>query len=451
MYCSKNEGFRLCQYGTILGYYDRCILLGTTEENVVRVANEGFEIFRMKQEPVHYAKTTGFRSSDYVTRGDPLITEMVDAVSEDSVRYFIKSLQAIETRYCTSDENKTIACPMVYEWLEVYGCDSVYNQTFNPAYGPNVIGIKKGEIDSSVTNYCLIGAHIDGMPRSGRAPSADDNATGVALFLEVARVMKNYTFENTIQFHAWNCEELGDVGSAAFAEYAKENSHTIIGGALVYDMVGCTLHGSFLDVYYNDNVAGCQDFALNVFEKVADSYTNLSCNVVLNTSTSTDHKSFWNNGFNAVGCVENNYLENDVYHTISDTLDNPNGLQDARQVTVVTRAACAILATLAKPIGITSSKAGVSYQRGPPEIALRCISAGRFLLTVLLPGYTGAVRVQVFNASGKQVRQDVIQKNSDARVKLYWESKNSFLGSGLFFVLLKTSQGQYCRKIAVIQ
>ncbi len=450
VYCSKNEGFKLCRYGAVLGYYDQCVLLRTTEENVERVANEGFEIFRMEPEPVHYCKTTGFKSSDYVTRGDPLITEMVAAVSEDSVRYFIKSLQAINTRYCTSYENKSIACPMVGEWLKVYGCDSVYTHTFNPSYGPNVIGIKKGKKDSSITNYCLIGGHIDGQPSTGRAPSADDNATGVALFMEVARVMKNFTFENTIQFHAWNCEELGDVGSDAIATYARENSHTIIGGALVFDMVGCTLNGNNLDVYYNEDIAGCYDFALNVFEKVADSYTNLSCNLVHNTTTKTDHKSFWNNGFNAVGCVENNYLENDAYHRSFDTLDCPVGLQDAKQVTKVTRAACAVLATLAKPVSVTSSKVGASYQKGPPAITIRRVSADRFLLTVLLPGYTGTVRLQVFDASGKEVRQDLIQKSPDDMVKLYWDAKYSFSGSGLFFVLLKTPQGQYCRKIAVI-
>jgi len=450
VYCSKNEGFTLSRYGTVLGYYDQCVLLRTAEENVARVVGEGYEISRLNLEPVHYPSYTSFKSFDYVTRDDPLITKMVAAVCEDSVRYFIKALQKIYTRYCTSTENKTIVCPMVAKWLKDYGCDSVYNQSFNTAYGPNVIGIRRGTKDTSVTNYCLIGGHVDGQPSSGRAPSSDDNATGVALFTEVARVMKKYTFEKTIRFHGWNCEELGEIGSAAAAKYAREKKHTIIGGALIFDMVGCTLHGSNIDVYYTDTVAGCTDFALNLVKKVTESYTKVSLHMENVVSTKTDHVSFWNNGFIAVGCVENNYRKNVTYHRSYDTLDCPVGLQDARQVTEVTRAACAILATLAKPIGETSSKASSSYQKGSPDITVRRISADRLLLTARLPDFAGIVRVQVFDASGKQVHQDQVHKRSDGVVTFSWSAKHLPSRSGLFFVLLKTRQRQYGRKVAVI-
>ena len=57
-----------------------------------------------------------------------------------------------------------------------------------------------------------------GDPGAG-APGANDNASGVAAMIEIARVMKSrkYTPAISIQFIAFGAEELGFLGSADFA------------------------------------------------------------------------------------------------------------------------------------------------------------------------------------------------------------------------------------------
>lgn len=93
----------------------------------------------------------------------------------------------------------------------------------------NLIGEKKG------TKYpdeiVLIGAHYDAF-YSG----ADDNSSGVAAVLEVARVLQNRDFARTIRFIGFDLEEFGLVGSTRYVTEvaAAEN---IVGG-IIFDCIG---------------------------------------------------------------------------------------------------------------------------------------------------------------------------------------------------------------------
>jgi Zn-dependent M28 family amino/carboxypeptidase len=60
----------------------------------------------------------------------------------------------------------------------------------------------------------LVGAHFDAVPNS---PGADDNATGVAALLEMARVLKEEPLDRAVRFCFFNLEEQGLVGSSVYA------------------------------------------------------------------------------------------------------------------------------------------------------------------------------------------------------------------------------------------
>jgi Zn-dependent M28 family amino/carboxypeptidase len=60
----------------------------------------------------------------------------------------------------------------------------------------------------------LVGAHFDAVPGS---PGADDNATGVAALLEMARVLKDEPLERSVRLCFFNLEEQGMVGSSVYA------------------------------------------------------------------------------------------------------------------------------------------------------------------------------------------------------------------------------------------
>jgi hypothetical protein len=70
--------------------------------------------------------------------------------------------------------------------------------------------IIEGHVDSRNTNNC---------DETGSAPGSGDNATGTALVMELARVMSQYTFKNTIVFSVNTGEEEGLIGAHALANY----------------------------------------------------------------------------------------------------------------------------------------------------------------------------------------------------------------------------------------
>jgi Zn-dependent M28 family amino/carboxypeptidase len=75
------------------------------------------------------------------------------------------------------------------------------------------------------------------------APGANDDASGTAAVLEMARVMARYKFEATIVFMAVVGEEQGLLGSTYFAEQAKKNNMNIE-AMFTNDIVGNSLGGN---------------------------------------------------------------------------------------------------------------------------------------------------------------------------------------------------------------
>jgi hypothetical protein len=108
--------------------------------------------------------------------------------------------------------------------------------------GTNVFAEKKGT-DSNVGKI-LVAAHYDSVPNS---PGADDNATGVAVVLEVAHLLGSRPAPRTLQVAFFDREEIGLLGSLAFT--GSEARLKDLQGAIVLDMVG-----------YACRTPGCQQY-----------------------------------------------------------------------------------------------------------------------------------------------------------------------------------------------
>ncbi|MGD9688578.1 MAG: M20/M25/M40 family metallo-hydrolase [Phycisphaerales bacterium] len=84
----------------------------------------------------------------------------------------------------------------------------------------------------------IVGAHFDAVPDT---PGADDNATGVATLLEMARVLKDRPMKRTVRLIFFNLEEVGLVGSsqyaARFAERVSDKSEHLV-GMISLEMLG---------------------------------------------------------------------------------------------------------------------------------------------------------------------------------------------------------------------
>ncbi|MEH3038037.1 MAG: M20/M25/M40 family metallo-hydrolase [Sphingomonas adhaesiva] len=87
----------------------------------------------------------------------------------------------------------------------------------------DVLGIQKG---SDPDRYIIVGAHIDSrvtdvMNATADAPGANDDASGVSLVLEAARILSRETFAANIVYVAFSGEEQGLLGATLLADTAR--------------------------------------------------------------------------------------------------------------------------------------------------------------------------------------------------------------------------------------
>lgn len=89
----------------------------------------------------------------------------------------------------------------------------------------NIIAVLPG-IDTTDKSIIIIEGHLDSRcenvcDTTSKAEGVEDNASGTALVMELARVMSRYSYNNTIVFMVTTGEEQGLYGGQAFESYAK--------------------------------------------------------------------------------------------------------------------------------------------------------------------------------------------------------------------------------------
>jgi Iap family predicted aminopeptidase len=97
--------------------------------------------------------------------------------------------------------------------------------------GKNVIAHLEGVTQPKL----ILGGHVDSVPGS---PGANDNASGTAATLEIARNLAGSPLAKQVWFMAFDAEEAGLIGSRAFVERAKPEFLKGLRGMLNFDMVG---------------------------------------------------------------------------------------------------------------------------------------------------------------------------------------------------------------------
>lgn len=117
-----------------------------------------------------------------------------------------------------------------------------------PTIITNVVATLKGSQPESTNRIYVVSGHYDSMcgsPTDAKcdAPGANDDASGTAAVLEMARVMAKFEFDATIVFMAVAGEEQSLLGSTHFAEQAKQKNWNI-DAMFTNDIVGNTLGGN---------------------------------------------------------------------------------------------------------------------------------------------------------------------------------------------------------------
>src|SRR4030067_2559554 len=152
------------------------------------------------------------------------IQDLVDQVSQDSLFSYNQRLQNFQTRYSHSDSIASARQWLVDKFTS-FGIDSVYlDHFFYDSDQWNVVATVPGTVEPDV--LIVVGGHYD-LVTYGQspgpltyAPGADDNGSGTAAALEIARIIAANPLPQTALFVPFAQEEQGLHGSAAFADEA---------------------------------------------------------------------------------------------------------------------------------------------------------------------------------------------------------------------------------------
>ncbi|UCE59029.1 MAG: M28 family peptidase [Phycisphaerales bacterium] len=251
-------------------------------------------------------------------------------VSEDSYRYYLDDM--LYTHYGDDrgfGPEHDLAQANIVSILTSFSLDVVLEPVgFSGDTYYNVVATQLGTVYPD--QEYIIGAHYDSMNN----PGADDNASGVALTLEAARILSRYPSEYTIRYIAFDREELCGCGSH---DYVYAHSGDSILGMISADMVAYNAAGA--DVFEIYGRAASNPIKLALSDAVATYGLGLTSYVggMLNSS---DHVSFEAAGIEACLLVEE--WGNPYYHTQMDSVDTPSYI-DYDYATRITRAVVGFL------------------------------------------------------------------------------------------------------------
>ncbi|OQX78855.1 MAG: hypothetical protein B6D56_08180 [Candidatus Omnitrophica bacterium 4484_70.1] len=224
----------------------------------------------------------------------------------------------------------------------------------------NIIVNKRGERQPQ--EVIVVGAHYD----TCFNPGGDNNGSGIAGLLELARFLSCKQVERSIKFVAFVNEEppffkTESMGSRVFVRQAKANKESIK-GAIILEMIGYYTdqpysqhyppfysmfypdRGNFIAVVGNFHSRGLVKKIVSIFR----SYTDFPIKAVAGFSflgiDFSDHWSFWKEKYQAVMVTDTGFYRNPHYHRGTDTYDT----LDYRRMAEVVKGLGRVLMKLAR-------------------------------------------------------------------------------------------------------
>jgi hypothetical protein len=276
--------------------------------------------------------------------------ELVDSVDPEMIRATITSLQDFGSREFHLESSKDAAEFLLAEFLGL-GIPAVMQPfAVGDIMVSNVVATLQGDEDDD--GMYLFGAHYDSSNRAIHdlssaenlsAPGADDDASGVAAVLEMARVLAGSSFSGTVKFVMFGAEEMGfdDTGGCAgsYAYAVRESaSNRLYAGTAVLDMVGYRMGSENKATILVNSLD--YELAKQTERAVHNFGIDLEFEVLLAPSVDySDHWSFWQAGIPSMLVIEEldevtTFPMNPYYHTSSDTVDTLS----IEQVAAVTQA-----------------------------------------------------------------------------------------------------------------
>lgn len=239
---------------SLLGLLFGVLANGFSQENMFFSNPQIDVILQSTVDPDLYPPTASYESPEQ------LVALLADEISSDSLKAYLFGLNAFETRNTGSDTlSETRGMGAARKWVlqkfdqfdeRVEGrLETGYFEFDQEVCGmmhhKNVVACLPGALPPADAGVIIIEGHLDSRCSDVCdidcvAQGMEDNASGSALVIELARVMSPYRFNSTILFVATTGEEQGLVGANALAQYIQDNeinlkmvqNNDIVGGVI---------------------------------------------------------------------------------------------------------------------------------------------------------------------------------------------------------------------------
>lgn len=277
---------------------------------------------------------------------------LLTTINADSISWFLQQMQNFGTRYTFADNRLAVANWLRDQFIR-FGITDSYVESFvhsgNQIY--NVIATIPGSIDPD--RFIVVAGHHDSIVMDGNdpmliAPGVDDNASGVATALEMARVMKttNYQPECSIRFISFTGEELGLIGSNYHVQQTV-NQALCIKAMINQDAIAYSVQNPAdwqVKLMPYQGFEAYHDLAMRVTEE----QTTLNPIEADYNSVYADCQVYWQNGYPAI--LFHEFQLTPYIHTINDVFANINP-QYLTEVIKASTAVCATLDQMPSPVG----------------------------------------------------------------------------------------------------
>jgi hypothetical protein len=421
----------------------------------------------------------------------PFIDSLIQRVDSTNISQHISNLSWADGNQSrvTFTSGNIWAADYIKQTLESYpGLTTVEFDTFFISGAPfpynsfplvNVMATLNGN-NPSLPHY-IIGGHFDASASldtginwstawsTVHAQGADDNASGVAIILEIARILSDpqnqFNNDITIKFIAFGAEEsnpainnLNHQGSSHYAT-AAYNLGDQIAGVYVVDMVGFS--GT---MYHHFNIVSNQGSSV-LGEELLEVNQLYQIGLHSNSppfpyATYSDHDRFWLRGYKAILLIENAppwnsnlpwYIENPYYHTREDTPERVN----LPLVTKIAKLTLGTIACLTSPS--LTDLARFEPVKMPEQFLLLPNYPNPFNTTTTIPYVlsTGSqMDLTVYNLQGQLVAGLYHGWQSAGAHQLNWRAVDAHgneLPSGMYLLRFKVQNQLESRKIMLIK
>ncbi len=273
------------------------------------------------------------------SQSNEYLNEWLDEINADSLRRTVVDLQNFGSRYALRQGGNRQVADYVVQRLESYGIpaavDSFYREGSNWLIGEYAAWFynAKGAWNSPEPlddSLVILGAHLDAIALSpeyqllAQAPGADDNASGIAVMLEIARILHNHQVapRRNIIFMGYDGEELGLFGSRYDAKVHSDNqSHIAV--MLNNDMVSYQPDGDWkLTFHWYENALDILAKAVAFCDEYTDIEPFIPSEADNGNAQASDSYAYSLLDYKSVFAIEHTFSTS--YHTDHDVVDSNN-------------------------------------------------------------------------------------------------------------------------------